>query len=380
MSFGISRLLEDGRSLLDQRRLTLAAKAFEEARSLARIPYRRALATYYLGLVYWVGFGDGVAARREFLASVSDFERHGYVKRPDLLSEHAGAVENGMLCALSFEEFEELAAKLRALKPAEPILAGLVPLVREARERGEPWSDQLFLIASGYYNKDRKLDVGRYGEAKSTYHLLLANRRALRLRREDWRIAVFEYCAVAMGLSQNCLKASLGDAFQNSPEEFLPILTDALPLVDEYLAAHPGDEETKRQRDQIAEIVATLREGWAESSKPTPPREMTAKRGMSTVPLFLVLAVLLGALGEKVSSVIGTSTAVAILLSTAGIFYFVAVRYASRFAKPRASTQAGVRGQFSEAKRRRDAIPDLSNVLVSVSLASLVAAIAVWLI
>jgi len=113
------------------------------------IPERRAWATYNLGVIHWTLFGNGDNARLEFLSAIKDFEMYGYGKIPKTLKiMHAGAVENAMLCALSFDEFEDLAAQLRVLTPNMPILTGLVPKVRETRERGEPWSNLLFLFAS----------------------------------------------------------------------------------------------------------------------------------------------------------------------------------------------------------------------------------------
>ena len=94
-----------------------------------------------------------------------------------------------MLCALSFSEFEGLAARAKELTPDSLIVTQLTPQTLKARDEGQPWSDQLFAIASTYYDHDPSQDRGRYGEARSTYQLLLEHRRELRLSRDRWRLA-----------------------------------------------------------------------------------------------------------------------------------------------------------------------------------------------
>lgn len=272
MSISLTKLFEDAETLVDHRRLIPALEKWDLARRLTKIPDRRAWATFNIGVLHWTRFGNGDSARREFLAAAKDFDTHGYPNRPQFkIALHAAAIENAMLCALSFDEFEELAARLRALTPDMPILAGLVPKVREARERGEPWSNLLFLFASGYYNRnDPKLDAGRYGEAKSTYHLLITHRRELRLKREDWSLAVFELCKLALRLSSDCMKIRGGDEDAHSPEEYLSILTDSITLADEYLASHSGDNELRELRSIMESALNTMRERWTQLSANRP--------------------------------------------------------------------------------------------------------------
>lgn len=263
MRIGISKLFEDAERLVDQRRLIPAVRTMEEVRRLTKIPDRRAWASYNLGAIFFHMLGDGEASRREFLAAIRDFEEHGYGERPQLKILYANALENAMLCALSYNEFEDLAVRLEGVNPGVPILTGLVPAVREGRERGEPWSDRLLDLAYTCYNRnDPKLDKGRYGQAKSTYHLLLAHRRDLRVSREDWRLAVSEYCVLAMRIAADCMKVRGGDNDAHSPEEFLPILTEAMPLVDEYLLTNTGDEDLKKFQGNMDEMVSNARQRW----------------------------------------------------------------------------------------------------------------------
>lgn len=268
MSTGITKLMEDAESLADQRRLMPAIQLLEEARMLTKIADRRALITYNIGAIQWHLLGNGIAARREFLATISEFEKSGYGQNPNLKIVHANAIENAMLNALSFDEFENFAAKLNALTPEIPILTGLVPEVKNWRERGDSWSDRLFSFASSYYNRnDPRRDVGRYGEARSTYHLMLTNRRQLRVTQENFRMALFEFCALSMRMAADCIKVRGGDNDLNSPEEFLPILTEAIPIVDQYLSINSGDNAIKKVRGDIKLMINVYRSRWNKLNK-----------------------------------------------------------------------------------------------------------------
>jgi len=263
MSIGITKLMEDAESLADQRRLIPAVQLLEEARMLTKIADRRALITYNLGAIQWHLLGNGIAARREFLTTISEFEKSGYGQNPNLKIVHANALENAMLNALSFDEFENFAAKLNALTPGIPILTGLVPEVKKWRERGDSWTDRLFGMAASYYNRnDPRRDVGRYGEARSTYHLMLTNRRQLRVTQENFRMALFEFCALSMRMAADCIKVRGGDNDLNSPEEFLPILTEAIPIVDQYLSLNSGDKDIKKVRGDMELMINDFRSRW----------------------------------------------------------------------------------------------------------------------
>ena len=263
MNTDVQKLFEDGETLADQNRFLPAVEAFKEAQQLTKIPWQRAWATYNLATIYWHRLGNGIEARREFLAAIDVFEQFGYDDAARFKTVHANALENAMLCALSFDEFEDLAAKLNALTPGIPILTGLVPEVQNSRDMGRAWSHMLFNLANSYYNRnDPKLDAGRYGEAKSTYHLMLSHRKELRLSQEDWHIAIYEFCALSMRMVSDTLKARGEDNDQNSPEEYLPILTEAIPFADEYLNLNSGDEALQKVRADMAMMINHIKQRW----------------------------------------------------------------------------------------------------------------------
>lgn len=262
-------MTEDAEKLLDQGRILPALELLKQTRSMTKIPVRRLFLTFNIGVLYWDKLGDGLSARDEFLEAAN-------AKGPDL--DHpaarvlrANALENLMLSALSFEEFDRFTASLRALAPEMPVVSGLPPVFEEMRDCGEPWSAALIHLAMSNYNRNNPAqDRGRYGVGKSTYHILLANRKQQRLSRDDWRLAVFEYCALAMRMANDCQNLRGGDADGHSPEEFLPMLADAIPYMDEYLSVFVGDEGMQQVRYNMQSILDNSRGRWATISPDQP--------------------------------------------------------------------------------------------------------------
>lgn len=263
MSEGVLGLFEKAEQLADQRRLIPAIQALEDARSLTEIPERRAWASYNLGAVHWHLLGDGIAAKREFLTAIKFLDALGYGVQPEMKTLHANALENAMLCSLSYDEFEDLGERLRELCPEAPIVTGLIPNVRESRDSGRPWSDTLISIGcSNYDRNDPARDPGRYGEGRSTFHLLLTNRRQLRVSREDWRMAIYEFCALSLRMATDYMVARGGDNDPNPADEFIPILTEAIPIVDEYLEANSGDDGIRKVRDDMDFVARNIYNRW----------------------------------------------------------------------------------------------------------------------
>jgi hypothetical protein len=269
MSIGLSKMTDDAERLLDQCQLLPALELLKQARSITKISFRRLFITFNIGVVYWDKVGDGFSARDEFLAAANAQDPD--LDHPSARVLRANALENLMLSALSFDEFDDFSGKLRALAPEMPVISGLPPVIHEMRDHGSPWSSALFYLASCNYNRNNpSQDRGRYGVAKSTYHLLLATRKQQRLSRDDWRLAVFEYCALAMRMANDCQNLRGGDGDAHSPEEFLPMLADAIPYMDEYLAVFTGDTGMQKVRDDMQSILDNTRRRWATITRDQP--------------------------------------------------------------------------------------------------------------
>ena len=247
----VDRLREEGR-------LMSAVHALEEARLLTDDPSTQVFAAFNLAGIHFQLLGNGNVARREANAVGVLFEIFGREKiSKGLWVALPKAVSLALTCAMSFEEFEALADRLKALTPDAANLTQIAPQVRHARDKGEPWSDQLFDFAMG----DQR--TGRYAEARSTYQLLLSNRVELNLTLDDWRTAANFFGFISWRVIEGELQAHGGYKGKYPPDEFLPILTDAMPLLDEYLAANPHDADLAQTRRDMDGFVAKIQGVYA---------------------------------------------------------------------------------------------------------------------
>jgi hypothetical protein len=304
MSAEVTKFFEESQSLIEQHRLLPAARALEQALRHADTPDRRASASLNLGLIYWRQLGNGMEARRHFRACIDECDAQSDGQAADTRGLLASALENAMMCALSFDEFEDLARRLRDLSPRLPVLTGLAPEVQSGRERGESWAQRLFALARTFYDRNDPKRIGsRHGEAKSAYHLVVANRSELRVTREEWRLALFEHSALSLRMTADCITARGADDDPHSPEEFLPILTEAIPLVDEYLRISSGDDELIQVRAGMDRIVINSRRRWVPSS-PRPraeSRQVAPQSSKGCLPLLSLSVALIAILAFVIS-------------------------------------------------------------------------------
>ncbi len=260
----VQHLLAEAEALADQCRLIPAVQHMEQAQQLTTNPALRAVVTYNIGTVCWSRLGDGIAARAAFLDAVTACDDLSYGEDARLKVVHANAIENSMLCALSYDEFFDLADRLDRLVADVPILQGLRPRVESARDRGDAWWSTLMSIAYPYYDRnDPKLDAGRYGEARATFHLMLQNRLPLRLKREYWRVVLHEFSALSMRMSVDCVKARGGDMDPHPPNEHLSIVTDVVPFLDEYLRTNSGDQTIATVRGHVSQLIDNARDRYS---------------------------------------------------------------------------------------------------------------------
>jgi hypothetical protein len=240
--------------LMDAGRYLPALAVLQRAREMYRDPLSRLFATYNIATLHWDKLGDGISARQEMLEAAKPGPAGA--NHPMFKLLRANALENLMLSSLSFEEFDRFTSELRDLDPEMPVVSGLPPIFHGMREHGSPWSSCLIYCAICNYDRnDPSIDRGRYGVGKSTYHLLLANRKQLRLSREDWRMAIYEYSALALRMTTDCMIRRGDDRDPYPPAEYLPILSSSYALVDEYLGAHPGDKRIREIRANMQAMV-----------------------------------------------------------------------------------------------------------------------------
>jgi len=299
MTNEIVALVDKGAGLSYRKHLKSALEILRGAHGRARQPWERALCAYQLGALHWGDLGNGVEARRLFQETVEVANRIPSDAHAVHVRElEANACENLMLLSLSYDEYESWAKRLRALQPDNDILRGHLPTIRDQRERGHSWSDVMLMIATSYYNRhDPARDVGRYGAAKSIYHLILANRIVLRLPRTDWKVAATEYAKLVMRISADCARALERHAEPSvrDPVEFTFIIEEAIALVADYVSENPGDNDVKEDLDRLQQGLKLFREDHALYKAAHAQKPAESAVAMNAPSHLLAAVVMLGA-------------------------------------------------------------------------------------
>jgi hypothetical protein len=291
MSMTMAAALEAVGKLVDQKRFRSAREMLERLHKGTQQPQSKVVTAYQRGTLAWANIGDGVTARNHF-----QFVADQCGKDPQLVNHAlsrtlwANSCENLMLLSLSYEEYENWASQLTSLQPQNPILHDHRPKFRDLVERGHPWVDALQTMAAIYYNRnDPKADRGQYSCAASTWQVILANRQALRLTRDDWGVAVYEHAALTMRIAgQAGLTMEQMTRQPAVPREYLFIAEAAVPFVEEFLTANPDDATIRELRERLREFLST---SAGPGRKPPSPGHdpSTPRPGALLLPGLLVL-------------------------------------------------------------------------------------------
>jgi len=248
-------------SLSDNGRFRSALKMLEDTLKLTNNPAVSLICTYKMGAIHWSSLGNGSRARELYKKAVQ-IARSGQLPSEDVTVKtiRANSCENLMLLSLSYEEYEDWSLQLRELQPKNDILRNHVPAVLNAGERGFPWSDILQDIANSYYNRgDSAMDPGRYGCGASTWELLLTNRKKLRLSREPWQRAVYEFGTLTMRIASDAI-TMMGKTPQGPDlDECLFMVDPAIQFSKEFLATNPDDEMILKLMENLEEFCRSTR-------------------------------------------------------------------------------------------------------------------------
>jgi len=235
-------ILKQAETMIDQQRMRSAKRFYEEA--LCQYPEHKLCIAFSYGALNQMFLGNGEEARRLYQLAISNRSKSdGLVQSETLDQLEANTCENMMLLSLSYEEYDTWANRLEKLQPQNEILSQQKPLIRGHQDSGFPWSAALQWIAKSNWDVDPSKDPGMYGAGASIYQLMLKHRGQLRTPRDEHRAVAGVYAALLTKIWANCgsmMESALGAA---DPEEFNFILTDALPLVEEYAKANPADEK-----------------------------------------------------------------------------------------------------------------------------------------
>jgi hypothetical protein len=256
MDTEIPRMFTKAEQLAGQKRMFEACRIYQDLLGRRLQSVDQALAIYNLGVVHRSLLGDGVEARRLF-NEVNKLLTNE--KAPSLQMLRANALENAMVLASSYEGYEAMAERLRAIRPDYDVLRGQWPWVQEYKDQGKPWAEVLFTMANGYYSRspDRE-DHKLYGEAASTYSLMLANRKGLRLNRERWQRAIIEHTALCLKHGSETMMAVQRQNPLTNFEDWKWFGRVALKFSEEYLIDNPEDSDVRQFRDNAQSWMQTI--------------------------------------------------------------------------------------------------------------------------
>lgn len=238
--------------------LQSALTQWERSLQLAANADQRAFAAYQMGAFFWGELGDGVSARASFERTVVEWKKAvaangGPLRRP--ISLLANAAENLMLLSLSYEEYERWAEELRREAPGEPILHEHVPSTREAVERGESWSQIMLAGGMGYIRPGEVGGGVHPSSGACIFHLLIENRKALRLSRQGWHTAVLGYVAAMTEVLDRADGMILKSTGQRQPGEMKVAYKKLLPFLSEYCAENPDDEPVLKTKEELERFL-----------------------------------------------------------------------------------------------------------------------------
>ncbi len=256
---------------LTERRVATARSLWEKA--LSQHPEHGCFLHYNLGALHFWATGDGVSARHHFLQSLEARPR-GLTGPPKNVFDNleANACENMMLLSLSYEEYDRWAGRLRKLEPDNEILKVQLPHISGIRDRGASWGEAMAWIASTYMSGKGQGPGGggRFGNMAATYHLLVENRRQLRLSRQQYRSAVLGLSAACMALVAEGDQIMRRTCGQSDPREFAFPFETVLPVAEEFLAANPSDDKAREVVDHLREGIEIGRRAPTRSTPPGP--------------------------------------------------------------------------------------------------------------
>lgn len=251
------QLTKAAETALDEGRVRTARTLYEEG--LSRFPEHTLFFGYDLGALLQMQVGDGTGARAAYERGLAGRAQSvGLLRAAGLDELEANISENSMLLSLSFEEYELWASRLEKLRPENPILIHQRPWVRDLRERGHAWWAAMLALAKSGYDADPAKDPGRYAASAAILQLLLVNRRQLRVPRDEHRFAVISYAALSGQAWSKCGVAMVEAGRAEDPREFAVVLEQAVPIVEEFVAANPADTDAQAALGAMRQALAAV--------------------------------------------------------------------------------------------------------------------------
>ncbi len=250
----IDQLMARFIGFIDSKRFNSARTLLEDSLPMMTGTKNVMLANYQLGALYWSQIGDGEEAR-------NCYQRAADIEEDSFFDLRANAFENMMILSKSYDEYMDWAGRLRGKKPKADVLVGQYPHVVKARDAGHPYYEVLMSFAMTYYNRnDTRLDLGMYGCAASIYQILLQNRRAMRIPKDDLRTVFFEYIALMWRIVSDAIIFAQKRRMSLDPNDYMFMIEKAFAYRDQYAAVDELDGSMMDMINSLQEYKNMLEE------------------------------------------------------------------------------------------------------------------------
>ena len=248
--------------LREQGRVRSAISIYNELLNGCSDVSAQGLLTWALGSLHWSDAGNGEESRRFFKENVALYEKHKELQKAE--KAHlwaANSCENLMLLSLSYEEYDVWAEKLKSLQPKNDILQIQVPEVHESRDRAFPWVRVMQgIMAYPILQTGTPQSTGRVASGAAILQLILKNRKKLRVPLDVWQETVMNYTQAIVMTAEHCYTRINESGGVMDPDEFLFIVDDSIPLVEEYVRANPSNSEVQEGLAQMKKDQENFRQ------------------------------------------------------------------------------------------------------------------------
>lgn len=252
----ITSLLESAQRASSAGRVRTASVTYQTA--LDDYPEHSLQLNFNIGCVCEQLLADGIQARKAYQAAVDSkagrMPIHGF---PPVYIVEANTLENLMLLSLSFDEYEDWAARLERFNSQVKILHVQRAWVRKMYKRGLPWWRVLDRFCVNYSDlTDSSSDAGQYSKAAATYGLILAHRQVFRVPRVEFHQRVLRYGINILAACEG-YRTRMGSTSRfQLQRELQPITEPAIAFIDDFAREFRSDPKLQRiQRELIGRFA-----------------------------------------------------------------------------------------------------------------------------
>ncbi|MDR1880925.1 MAG: hypothetical protein LBQ78_08330 [Tannerellaceae bacterium] len=265
-------------TLVEQKRVKEVVDFCERVAAEAPFPELKCIALRNLSEAHFFLTGDVAAARKaneEGLAILDgnmELVNHSPKVPPQIMKRiYSDLCEQIRAMAASMEEYEQYAHKPKAVRSLNATEKRGLAAIKEMRENGIQWKEDLFGRIDGYYPVNGEKVEDGLGQAASLLLLAIENRRSLRLDRTDLNYAIQQYANAICELVDSHLAFCEAKHQKADAANYLFILKKAISVVSSCEDDRNADKATiDRHLEQLNTVASDIERRCHASHAPSP--------------------------------------------------------------------------------------------------------------